>query len=122
MPGGNHSANHNLLVRSVIEYLRINRAWTFKVMGGLGQKPGVCDVIACIKDPKTGAGRIIGVECKTGRARLSAAQLIETASMREAGALVIECRQLEDLEDALVDAGLVTPSLYRRKEQTPCRK
>lgn len=110
MPGGNHSANHSLLVRSVIEYLRINRAWTFKVMGGLGQKPGVCDVIATIK------GRTIGVECKTGRARLSAAQLIETASMREAGALVIECRQLEDLEDALVDAGLVSPSLYRRKE------
>jgi hypothetical protein len=109
MAGGNNSTAHSGLVKAVMDYLHISGAWVFKVQGGLGQRAGVVDILAVLQ------GRAIGVECKTGRAVLSPSQQIEMAAMRKAGAIVVECRDLNDLEDALVGEGLTTPKLHRKK-------
>lgn len=102
------SDDHSALVRGCLDYLAARGAWTFKVMGGLGQKPGIPDLLACLN------GRLIGVECKTGRARMSAAQHVEADGLAGAGDLFVECRQIEDLERALYNAGLVRSRLLTR--------
>ena len=99
--GGNTSDAHSALVRLCIDYLQVQGAWVYKVHGGLGSRPGVPDLLCCLR------GRLIGLECKTGRARLSAAQLVEADDLRRAGALALEIRRIDDLEDALLDAGLI---------------
>jgi hypothetical protein len=107
--GGNNSDAHSCLVKAVLDYLRVNGAWVFKVGGGNFQKPGVPDVLACIH------GRLISVECKTGRGKLSPTQQVERDGLLSAGAVFVECRQIEELEDALIPLGLVRFRLAKRQ-------
>ena len=105
--GGNQGINHSALIACIRDYLAVQGAWQMKVLGGMGQRPGIPDVLACLR------GRLIAVEVKTGAAVLSAAQQRERGALERAGALYIEARRIEDVEDLLVAAGLVMPSLMR---------
>jgi hypothetical protein len=104
----NRHETHRNLVKSCLDYLQYSGAWVFKVAGGIGQKPGVPDILAVLK------GRFVAVECKTGKGKLNPNQAIQCEELRRAEAIVIVCRCPEDLESALVAAGLVLPSLLGR--------
>lgn len=52
------------------------------------------------------AGRILGIELKSGNGRLSDAQLYCHEQFRRAGADVFVCRSLEEVADALTAAGV----------------
>lgn len=114
--GGNNSGNHNDLIASVRAYLTMRGAWQIKVLGGLGQRAGVPDILAAMRHPVHGFGVLVAVECKTGVAVLSPAQQRERAALGDVGAVYVLARCLEDVEDTLVAAGLCTPALlpFRR--------
>ncbi|MCM8750408.1 hypothetical protein NET02_14755 [Thermomicrobiaceae bacterium CFH 74404] len=46
------------ITAAVRDYLRLVGAWELKVLGGLGQRPGVPDVLACVQ------GRFVAIEVK----------------------------------------------------------
>lgn len=99
--GGNHSDAHGDLVKFVTDYLWARGGWCVKIWGGPFQRPGLPDVLAVL------AGRFVAVEVKTGAAILDERQTEERRKLERAGALFVECRAPEDLEDALVEAGVV---------------
>ncbi len=134
--GGNRTATHTQLLNAIEEYLQVRGAWTFRVRGGLGQRRGMPDLLAAFpltvgKDHPYAAYPTLGfycdvhaalvcVEVKTGKAVLSQAQEVERARLMEVGALYIEARDVETVEDALVAAGLVqTPAIWPRREGQP---
>jgi hypothetical protein len=110
--GGNHSETHTALLKACEDYLRLHGAWTFRVHGHLGQRVGVPDLLACL--PTIGGfwhvgrvGHLIAVEVKTGRGRLTAIQERERDALQQVYAVWVLVRRLEDLEDALLNAGLI---------------
>lgn len=105
--GGNQAATHSALARAIVQYLGWAGAWVFRVHGGLGQRAGCPDILACL------SGRLVGVEVKTGAAVLSPTQQAERSEIERAGGLFVEARSLEDVEQALVGAGLCRPMLAR---------
>jgi hypothetical protein len=109
--GADRAASHTALARAVSEYLALCGAWVFRVHGHLGQQRGIPDTLACLH------GRLVAVEVKTGKGQLSAVQTVQRQMLEGAGAVYCECRQLEDVEDALLDAGLIVErSLWPRRE------
>jgi hypothetical protein len=113
--GTNRSANHTALAGQVSEYLALHGAWVYRVHGHLGGRRGVPDVLACfpalmLDGPHAGAlmGYLVAVEVKTGRGALTRDQVRERDALRQAGAVWVEVRTLDDLEDALLAAGLAT--------------
>ena len=107
--GGNQSDAHSCLIASVRDYLKVRGAFVYKVWGNAFGKGGMPDSISAL--PVWLGGRRVAVwvavECKTGSATLTKLQREVKAELEAAGVLYVVCRQLEDLEDALVDAGLV---------------
>lgn len=97
------NANHSALVRQVGDYLDLIGAWRMKVLGGIGQRSGIPDILACHK------GRFLAIECKTGKGSLSPAQVRERMDLESAGAAYILCRSLDDLI-AWAEAGEVSCS------------
>lgn len=100
---------HNAHVRTIADFLAVHGAWTFKVHGGMMQRPGVPDLLACL------AGRLVAVEVKTGAATRTPAQLAEHERLERAGAISILAHSVDDVEDRLVAEGLVQPSLQRKR-------
>lgn len=94
---------HSALCRTIVAYLQVRRAWVYRVLGGVGSRAGVPDILAALPP----SGRLICIDAKTGNARLHAGQERERVALEAAGALFIVCRQLEDVENALLAAGLV---------------
>jgi hypothetical protein len=115
--GGDRSETHTALLKTCEDYLRLHGAWTFRVHGHLGQRVGVPDLLACL--PTIGGfwhvgrvGHLIAVEVKTGKSTLSQVQHAEKEALSAVYAVYVECRRLEDLEAALLAAGLIaTPSI-----------
>lgn len=102
------SQEHSRLTAACASYLIWCNAWVFRVRGGLGQRAGTPDILACVPP----SGRLVAVECKTGAGRLSRAQQRERSGLENAGAVYCLARSLDDLERALLDAGLLaTPRL-----------
>lgn len=62
--------------------------------------PGSPDILACIN------GRMIGIECKVGRDRLSAAQTRFHAALELAGGVYIIARSIDDVAARLKGEGL----------------
>lgn len=105
MSGGNQSEAHSGLVKSASDYILYRGGWIYKVWGSAFSRKGVPDLLGCY------AGRLIAIECKTGKAVLDRYQQHEREKLERAGALYVLCRQVEDLERALVAAGLCEPAL-----------
>lgn len=79
-----------------------------KVLGGLGQEPGIADLIGCIK------GRAVALELKTpgGRHKLSPAQGDFLASWSAAGGFSAVIDSPEVLEDLIKNFGAIQGKLF----------
>jgi hypothetical protein len=100
-----HTQQHNAVLRCIRDYLAAIGAYELKVLGGVGQRAGVPDLLACL------TGRFLAVEVKTGRAALNMHQQRERARIERAGGLYILAHAVDDVERSLVQAGLATPCL-----------
>lgn len=101
-PPRGSGAAHRALVAACRSYCTMCGAWEVKVLGGLGQRPGLPDILACFP-PK---GRLVAIECKTGEKGLSAKQDLEREALEAAGALYCLVSGLDDLEMMLLSARL----------------
>lgn len=102
--GGNHTTLHNAHILAIQQYLALVGFWTCKLAGGMYQRPGLPDLIAC-KD-----GRMVAIEVKTGRAKLSAQQEQEIQRLAAAGCLTMVVASVDGVEIALLAAGLIARS------------
>lgn len=102
---------HKATIRTTLDFLRYHGAWIMKVAGGLGQRPGVPDILFCL------CGRFGAVEVKTGRGALTLNQRKEREWIERAGGIYILAATVDDVESALVEADLVVPSLLNVKAQ-----
>lgn len=97
--------NHAALLQLVRAYLQcIPGCYVRKIAGGMGQLP-MSDLVCCI------AGRYVGVELKTGTAVLSEGQRRDRDEVRAAGGVWLEVRSVDELEEALLAAGLLARRL-----------
>jgi hypothetical protein len=115
MAGGDRTQAHQSLIRFCTEYLQAQHAWVYKTSGGMLSRPGCPDILAGIKDSRTGLAVLLAIEVKTGSARLSKVQEAERERLEAVGAIYILCRRPEDLEQGLLAAGLCAPILVGRK-------
>ena len=74
---GNANAAH------LTRYLQKRGAWVARIRGTWGQRKGLPDILACWQ------GRLIAVEVKTGKGRLTPEQRREHEALRTAGAVVL---------------------------------
>jgi hypothetical protein len=112
--GGNQGTEHSALLKTVQDYLRCIGAWQCKIWGSMMMRAGLPGVLAVLN------GRAIGIEIKTGSGRLSARQEAERAAILRGGGCYIIVHQIEDLEDGLLDAGIIsTPILLVRQPRAP---
>jgi hypothetical protein len=114
--GADRTVSHTALVNLCRDYLWTRGAWCAKIHGHLGQLPGMPDLIAALPVPGLPAAVFVGIECKTGAGRLETPQKQQRALLEQAGAVWVLARQLEDLEDALYESGLIAErSLWPRR-------
>jgi hypothetical protein len=112
--GGDQQTAHAAVLRAVQDYLIVRGAWQCKIWGSMMMRAGLPDVLAILH------GRAIGIECKTGNAVLSVRQQAERAAIERAGGLFIIVHVIEDLEDTLLQAGIVdVPILLVREPRAP---
>ena len=96
------------VVRACLDYLTVRRitAWRNNTTGIYDEKAkrfrtnagrnGIADIIGCLP-----GGRLLAVECKAGRGRLSPAQIEFQRDIVEAGGLHNVAYSLDDLIQAL---------------------
>lgn len=85
--------------------------WTTFPAGGGGRTRGArlkaCGMIAGVPDILVvHNGQILGVELKTAKGRVSYVQQLAHARLRAAGAYVVTCRSLAEVEGALLGFGV----------------
>lgn len=108
MSGGNQSELHQSLVSTIRDYLKVKGAWFLKYYaGGLGTLAGAPDFFAALPIPGIALAAFVAIEAKTGDATLNAAQRVVKADMERAGVLYIVATCIEDVDLALLEAGLV---------------
>lgn len=83
------------LVRATQQLLEHLGAWHFKVHGHLGQRPGVPDIVACVR------GRFVAIELKGPRGKVTAHQEKEVHRIRQAGGIAGVARSIDDVVDIL---------------------
>ena len=74
---------HTIHATAIVRYLQKRGAWVARIRGTWGQRKGLPDILACWQ------GRLIAVEVKTGKGRLTPEQRCEHEALRAAGAVVI---------------------------------
>lgn len=102
-----NTQKHTQLCKAIEEYILWQGGYIVKNIGGLGCRRGRPDFDATLK------GRSVYIEVKTGTGELSRDQKREKNRIDSAGAIYIEARSVEDVEDRLVKEKLVVPSLFR---------
>lgn len=70
------------------------------IMKAMGQKPGVPDIIIAYR------GWIYGIEAKSAKGTISAAQGLTHVAMARAGVNIATCRSIEEVESALTGFGI----------------
>lgn len=97
-----------LVVRACMDYLEVRRitAWRNNTTGIYDEKAkrfrknagrnGIADIIGCLP-----GGRLLAVECKAGRGRLSPAQVEFQRDIIRAGGLHVVAYRVEDLIEAI---------------------
>lgn len=93
---------HKATIRTTIDFLRYHGAWVYKVFGGGFSRPGVPDIIACLR------GKFISIEVKTGRGELSLNQKKEKEWIERSGGIFIVAADVSQVEAALLEAGVIT--------------
>jgi hypothetical protein len=77
------SMQHTIHAKTIVRYLQKRGAWVARIRGTWGQRKGLPDILACWQ------GRLIAIEVKTGKGRLTPEQRREHEALRAAGAVVI---------------------------------
>jgi Holliday junction resolvase len=98
--GGDRSSQHSQLLRAIVQFIAWHGGHVQRVPGGV-MTHDAPDIIAAIR------GRCVCVDGKTGKAVLTKGQEEQRVLWERAGALYIVARQVEDVEDALLAAGLI---------------
>ena len=101
--GQAHGPTERFITKQIEDLLRMVGAWTFKVHGHLGQRPGIPDIIACLN------GQLIAIEVKTPKGKLSARQASEIEAIRAAGGIAFVARSPEEVYQALEREGFNLP-------------
>lgn len=101
----NRAAPHTALCNAIQDYILWTGGYVVKNLGGLGVRRGRPDFDACVK------GRFVAIEVKTGTGELGRDQIKERSRLESAGAIYIEARSVDDVEQRLVAEGLAVPSL-----------
>jgi len=99
--GGIRNVTHQAHMKAITNYLEALGWWVCKLAGGMYQRPGLPDLIACK------AGRMIAVEVKTGRGKLSQQQKSELERLAAAGCFAVVVSCVDNLEEMLLTAGLI---------------
>lgn len=112
-PQADHTETHNAVIAAIRQYMAWSKAWSLKVAGGAFQRPGVPDILACW--PPT--GRLVAVEVKTGRGKLTEKQREELGALALGGAVCVVAASVDDLERALLKSGLIKNPLVVSERQ-----
>lgn len=96
----NHSGAHSAALARVVAVLRERGCWCTRIRGGLGQQPGLPDILGCLL-----GGQMLAVEVKTGKGRPTPAQAACHAALRDAGAVVL----VGDLAHVLAELDTLLP-------------
>lgn len=86
------------ITRSIRNYLRVMGIFHFKVHQGLGSAPGISDILGCHK------GRMLAIEVKTERGRVSEVQERFLERINAEGGLAFVARSVDDVMEKLNDA------------------
>ena len=84
---------HTLHARTIVRYLQKRGAWVARIRGTWGQRKGLPDILACWQ------GRLIAIEVKTGKGRLTPEQRREHEALRTAGAVVLVGNAVEVIHE-----------------------
>lgn len=103
----NRSAPHSQLLKTIREYIQTIGGYEVNVLGGIGARVGVPDLLCAVPVRRYGPARFVAIEAKTGTGVLSAKQRLERDKVIAARALHIEAHSLEDIEHALLSAGII---------------
>lgn len=128
MPSGaTQSTLHKALVKDVAKYVKDCGGFTYKVFGGAfgaaGMPDFICGLPHVVKrwspDGSPAGGyrlaALVAIECKTGAAVLNPAQMKKRADIQQCGAHYLVIHSVEELEAALLAAGLLAaPTLTER--------
>jgi len=110
---GGRRGEETALVRQILEYLSYRGVWAYRVnTGGLLDKsgrlvrfgtPGHPDIVARLKpsSPEKGSGRVLWIEAKSAKGRLSPAQKDWQAKAEKYGDVYIVARKIEDVTEYL---------------------
>ena len=88
------------ITRSIRDYLALRRIFHWKVFQTLGSTPGISDILGILPSScECGRkyGRMLAIEVKTARGRLSEAQENFLRNAEEAGAVAVVARGVTDL-------------------------
>lgn len=77
------------------------RICLYSIMGGIGQTPGIADIIGCFD------GKALAIEAKVGRNKLTEDQEKFRAAWERAGGLFVLAYSVEDVARALGIKGLI---------------
>jgi Holliday junction resolvase len=83
------------ITRGIREILKQMCVWHFKVHQGLGSTPGIPDIIGIWN------GRMLAIEVKTAKGKLSDKQESKIREINRAGGLAFVARSIDDVIDAL---------------------
>lgn len=83
------------MTKAIREILRFNHIWHYKVHGGLGQEPGIPDLVCCMN------GLFVGIEVKIAPKKLSPKQQEKKEGIERAKGLFITAYTIEDVINGL---------------------
>ena len=86
------------------------------ILKAMGVKPGWPDIIVL------GARRVIGLELKAAKGRMSRDQVELHSALMRAGALVYVCRDLTDVESALRDSNILLRATFSPQRKKSVHK
>ena len=79
------------ITRAIRYLLKSQGIWHYKVLGGFGTVKGIPDIIGCF------GGRLIAIEVKTKKGKLSPEQEIHIDRINKAGGLAFVARGIQDV-------------------------
>ncbi len=104
----NQAAAHSELLKTIKQYVLMIGGYYLSVRAGIGIVKGTPDLLCAIPVRRVGNARFVAIEAKTGAAVLRKDQKEQAAKITAAGGLHIVAHGLEDVEHALLDAGVIS--------------
>jgi penicillin-binding protein-related factor A (putative recombinase) len=83
------------ITKSIRDFLKVMGIFHWKEHGGLGSAPGVPDLVGVYE------GRLLAIEIKTDKGKLSPQQKYFLEKIAEAGGIAFVARSVEDVIDNL---------------------